>query len=174
MVGDAAGIDLVTAHFTDVSQNIVRHNGDVGIQLRTGSTQNTVRHNRVYSNGTQRVADLGRRGIGATGAGTHDNRIEHNEILANYGRGVQIARPTGTAPITGNLVAHNRIHGNHRSGVTIMFAATGNFVVHNDARDNNLSGLAPCYRCNLFDVSIGGNAWEKNRGTFNGIDACAP
>jgi parallel beta-helix repeat protein len=172
--GDAGGIGLLTAHFTDVSENIVRHNGDGGIQLRLGSTQNTVRRNRVYLNGTQWLADMGAPGILITGAGTHDNRIEHNEILANYGRGVQIARPTGSEPITGNLVAHNRAHGNHRAGITVMFAATGNIVTHNDARDNNLSGLAPCYRCNLFDNSIGGNTWEKNRGTFSGTDACAP
>ena len=174
VLGDAAGIDLVTAHFTDVSENTVHHNGDGGILLRVGSTQNTIRHNRVYVNGTQRQADLGARGILATGAGTNDNRIEHNEILANYGRGIMITRPTGTAPITGTVVAHNRVHGNHRSGIAIMEAATGNVVMHNDARDNNLSGLAPCYRCNLFDLSIGGNIWEKNHGTFSGTDACAP
>lgn len=174
VLGDAAGIELITAQFTEVSQNVVHHNGDGGIQLRVGSTHNTIRHNRVYENGIQRLADMGASGILVTGAGTHDNRIEHNEILANYGRGIMISRPAGTAPITGNLVAHNRIHRNQRSGVAIMSAATGNFVVHNDARDNNLSGLPPCYRCNLFDNSIGGNIWEKNLGTFNGTDACAP
>lgn len=173
-LGDAAGIELVTAHFSDVSQNIVRHNGHGGIQLRVGSTQNTVRQNRVYLNGTQQLGDMGAAGILVTGAGTHDNRIEHNELLANYGHGIRIARPGGSVPITRNLVAHNRAHGNHRSGIAIMEAATGNVVMHNDARDNNLSGLAPCYRCNLFDNSIGGNIWEKNRGTFSGTDACAP
>jgi parallel beta-helix repeat protein len=174
VIGDTAGIELVTAHVTDVSQNVVHHNGDGGIQLRVASTQNTIRHNHVSENGIQRLADLGAAGILVTGAGTHDNRIEHNEILANYGRGIMLCRPAGMAPITGNLVAHNRLHGNHRSGVAIMNAGTGNFVMHNDARDNNLSGLAPCYKCNLFDLSIGGNIWEKNQGTFNGIDACAP
>jgi parallel beta-helix repeat protein len=173
-LGDGAGMELVTAQFTDVSENVVHHNGEGGIQLRVGSTQNTIRHNRVYENGIQRLADMGGAGILVTGAGTHDNRIEHNEILANYGRGIIVTRPAGMAPITGNLVAHNRIHGNHRSGVAIMFAATGTFVVHNDARANNLSGLAPCYRCNLFDLSFGGNIWEKNLGTFNVTDACAP
>ena len=98
LLGDAAGIELVTAHFTDVSQNIVRHNGDGGIQLRVGSTQNTIRQNRVSLNGTQRLADLEGRGILATGAGTHDNRIEHNEILANYGRGVMIPVRRGRPP----------------------------------------------------------------------------
>ena len=174
VLGDGAGIELVTAQFTDVSQNIVHHNGQGGIQLRAGSTQNTIRHNRVYENGIQRLADMGAAGILVTGAGTHDNRIEHNEILANYGRGIMISRPAGTAPITGNLVAHNRIRENHRSGIAIMGAATVNFVMHNDARDNNLSGWAPCYRCNLFDNAMGSNIWEKNLGTFNGTDACAP
>jgi hypothetical protein len=55
-----------------------------------------------------------------------------------------------------------------------MDAATGNFVVHNDASDNNLSGLPPCYQCNLVDLFVGDNIWEKNRGTFNRTDACAP
>jgi hypothetical protein len=174
VLGDAAGIELITTHFTDVSHNIVRHNGEGGIQLRVGSTQNTIHHNRINENGTGRLIDFEGRGIMVTGAGTHDNRIEHNEILGNYGRGVMISRPAGTAPVTGNVVAHNRLHANYRSGVSIMFAATGNFVVYNDARDNNLSGLAPCYRCNLFDLSIGGNVWEKNLGTFNGTDACTP
>jgi parallel beta-helix repeat protein len=59
VLGDAAGIELVTAQFTDVSQNIVHHNGDGGIQLRVGSTQNIIRDNRVYENGIQRLADLG-------------------------------------------------------------------------------------------------------------------
>jgi hypothetical protein len=110
----------------------------------------------------------------ATGAGTNDNRIEHNDIVGNLGRGVVLSRPTGTEPITGNLVTHNRAHDNQRAGIAIMFAATSSVVVHNDARDNNQSGLPPCYRCNLFDQSIGGNTWDKNLGTFNGTDACAP
>jgi hypothetical protein len=81
-----------------------------------------------------------------------------------------IARPAGTAPIGGNFVAQNRLHGNYRSGVALMGPVAGNTVVQNDARDNNLSGLAPCYRCNLVDLSVGGNTWERNLGTFNLAD----
>jgi parallel beta-helix repeat protein len=80
-----------------------------------------------------------------------------------------MTRPVIEAPITGILVAHNRLHDNQRAGIAIMGSATGNTVVHNDARDNNLSGLAPCRRCNLFDNSIGrdgGNIWDKNLGIF--------
>jgi hypothetical protein len=71
-------------------------------------------------------------------------------------------------------VAQNRAHGNHRGGIAIMDAATGNFVLQNDARDNNLSGLPPGYRCNLVDLSIGGNVWERNLGMFSLRDQCAP
>ena len=87
-----------------------------------------------------------------------------------------MARPVGTTPITGNVVGQNRVHQNQRSGIAIMAAAAGNFVMENDARENNLSGLAPCYQCNLNDMSsagIGGNTWERNLGTFNLRDDCA-
>jgi hypothetical protein len=65
------------------------------------------------------------------------------------------------------------VHDNQRAGIAIMSAASGNTVVYNDARDNNLSGLPPCYHCNLFDMSVGGNTWDNNLGTFNGTDPCA-
>jgi nitrous oxidase accessory protein NosD len=172
-LGDGTGIELVTTSASHVSHNVVIGNGFGGIQLRVGSTENAVHHNRVDENGFQSPTLEGV-GIMATGAGTNDNRIEHNDIVGNLGRGVVLSRPTGTEPITGNLVTHNRAHDNQRAGIAIMFAATSSVVVHNDARDNNQSGLPPCYRCNLFDQSIGGNTWDKNLGTFNGTDACAP
>jgi parallel beta-helix repeat protein len=170
VLGDGTGIELVTARASDVSDNIVSRNGLGGIQLRVGSTGNTVHHNRVNENGSQSSTHDGV-GILVTGAGTNENGVEHNEIVANFGRGILLARPSGTVPISGNLVAHNRAHGNLRAGIAIMFAATGNIVVHNDARENNLSGLPPCFHCNLFDLSIGGNTWDKNLGTFNVTDA---
>jgi hypothetical protein len=73
------------------------------------------------------------------------------------------------------VVAQNRIHESQRSGIAVMLAAAGNFILQNDARGNNLSGQAPCYQCNLNDLSsagLGGNTWERNLGTFNLIDAC--
>lgn len=173
VLGDGTGIELLTVRGAEISHNVVANNGLGGIQLRVGSTDNAIHHNRVHENGSQSPT-LGGVGVLATGAGTHDNRILHNAIVGNYGRGVMVARPTGTAPITGNLVAHNRAHANHRAGIAIMDAASGNIVVHNDARGNSLSGLAPCYQCNLFDLSVGGNTWDKNHGTFNGTSACAP
>lgn len=174
ILGDAAGIELITTHLSEVSQNSVHDNGDGGIQLRAGSTQNTIRANRVCGNGTQRAIDFGSAGILLTGLGTNDNRIVENEVIGNYGRGIMLTRPTGTAPITGNLVAQNRAHENQRSGIAIMAAAINNFVLQNDARWNNISGLPPCYRCNLFDLSSGTNVWERNLGTFNLTGACAP
>jgi nitrous oxidase accessory protein len=172
-LGDGTGIELVTTSGSDVSHNIVVRNGLGGIQLRVGSQANAVHHNRIEENGVQSVT-LDGIGILATGAGTNDNRIEHNDITGNFGRGVMLSRPAGNVPITGNVVAHNRAHNNQRAGIAIMDAATGSLVAHNDARGNNLSGLPPCYQCNLFDRSVGGNIWFKNLGTFNGTDACAP
>lgn len=172
VLGDAAGIELVTTHFSEVSQNFVHDNGEAGIQLRVGSTQNTIRGNRVQGNGN--TADLQGRGILITGLGTNDNRVLENEVVGNNGRGILLSRPLGTAPITGNLVAQNRSHHNQRSGIAIMDAAIDNFVLQNDARWNNISGLPPCYQCNLFDLSNGTNVWERNLGTFNLTDACAP
>ncbi|MCA1636447.1 MAG: right-handed parallel beta-helix repeat-containing protein [Acidobacteria bacterium] len=174
VLGDAAGIELITTHLSEVSQNFVHDNGDGGIQLRVGSTQNTIRANRVHGNGTQRTTGMGAAGILLTGLGTNDNSVLENVVIGNYGRGIMLTRPMGTAPITGNLVAQNRAHDNQRSGIAIMSAAIDNFVLQNDARWNNISGLPPCYRCNLFDMSIGTNVWERNLGTFNLTDACAP
>lgn len=83
----------------------------------------------------------------------------------------------GRAADGGILIAHNQVHGHQRAGIAIMFSATRNTVAHNDARGNNVADplLAPCYRCNLFDNSVGkdgGNVWYKNLGTFSGTDAC--
>jgi parallel beta-helix repeat protein len=170
VLGDGTGIELVSTSASDVSDNVVRRNGLGGIQLRVGSIDNTIQHNRVDENGSQ-SSTLDGVGIMVTGAGTNENRVQHNKIAANFGRGIMLSRPPGTVPLSGNLVAHNRVHRNLRAGIAIMFAATGNTVVHNDARENNLSGLPPCFHCNLFDLSIGGNIWDKNLGTFNLTDA---
>ena len=174
VLGDATGIELVTTHLSEVSENFVHDNGSGGIQLRVGSTQNTIRSNRVYGNGTQVTTNLAAAGILLTGLGTNDNRILENVVIGNYGRGIMVTRPAGTAPITGNLIAQNRAHDNQRAGIAIMFAAIDNFVLQNDARWNNISGLPPCYQCNLFDLSEGTNVWKRNLGTFNLTDACAP
>lgn len=169
------GIDLVTARSTEISQNRVYRNGSGGIFLRVGSQDNTIRGNHVYENGTQSAeSGLQGRGILLTGNDTNDNRVVANDVDANYGWGIMIARPAATAPITGNRVLQNRAHRNWRSGIAIMGPATANRIAQNDARWNNRSGLAPCYDCNLVDLSIGGNDWERNLGTFNLADACMP
>ncbi len=164
----ATGIDLVTAQSSDVNENFVHNNGAAGIQLRVGSTDNVVQDNRIFENGALLLTTgMGGRGVLVTGAGTDDNEIRSNEILRNYGRGIMIARPAGTVPITGNLVLKNRAHGNHRCGICIMGAAQNNVVLRNDATGNNLSGLAPCLTFNLFDNSLFDNIWLKNHGTSN-------
>jgi parallel beta-helix repeat protein len=107
---------------------------------------------------------------------TNDNRIEENAVNDNNGWGMQLTRPNGTAPLTGNVIVQNRAHGNQRSGIALMGAAKGNSVLQNDARANNLSGLPPCVHCNLVDLSTGPgdpNVFERNLGTFNLTDpAC--
>jgi parallel beta-helix repeat protein len=174
VLGDAAGIELITTRGSKVSENLVFENGEGGIQLRVGSTDNMILGNTVHQNGTQRTGDLGGRGILLTGAGTNDNQILSNEVLNNHGRGIIITRPLNptVAPITGTIVAQNRVHGNQRGGIAIMLAAMGNSVQQNDARGNALSGLAPCFNCDLVDLSIGGNVWERNLGAFNLTDDC--
>jgi parallel beta-helix repeat protein len=163
----AAGIDLVTAQSSDVSENSVHNNGAGGIQLRVGSTDNVVRANRIFENGALLTTDMSGRGVLVTGAGTDDNEIRSNEIFRNYGRGIMIGRPVGTVPITGNLVLKNRAHENQRCGICIMGAAQDNMVLKNDATGNNLSGLAPCLTFNLFDELPVDNIWRKNQGTSN-------
>jgi len=170
-LGLGVGIELRMAVDSEVSENLVHHNGGDGIELRIGSTGNTIKANHVYENGTQETPNPDAAGILVTGAGTNDNRLEENELLGNNGRGIFVGRPAGTAPITGTLVLQNRAHDNQRSGIAIMSAATQNYVFQNDARDNNLSGLPPCVHCNLVDISIGGNVWERNLGTFNLTDS---
>lgn len=170
-LGEGTGIDLATSFATEVSGNRLHHNGDSGLQIRLGSTESLVRANSIYANGSQ-APTYGGRGILVTGNATEHNRILENDIRDNLGRGVLIARPAGVGVITGNVVAQNRLHGNYRSGISLMGPVTGTTVVQNDARDNNLSGLAPCYRCGLVDLSPGGNTWARNLGTFNLTDDC--
>jgi parallel beta-helix repeat protein len=163
----ALGIDLVTANSSEVSENFVHNNGARGISIRVGSTNNVLRANRIYENGTLLKTDMSGVGVMVTGAGTNDNEILANKILRNYGRGVMISRPAGTTPITGNLVAKNQMHENQRAGVCIMGSAINNYILKNNATDNNLSGLPPCLTFNLFDDLPVDNIWDRNQGTSN-------
>lgn len=172
---EGAGIDLIGTRSSQIGQNVINGNGNGGIFLRVGSQGNEIQANRIHENGIQTAGTtLTGSGITVTGADTRDNRIVANRVEANYGRGIMISRPLGTAPITGNQVLQNKVHHNWRSGIAVMDAATETYVAQNDARWNNLSGLAPCYQCNLVDLSIGGNVWERNLGTSNLTDACMP
>jgi hypothetical protein len=179
VLGDGFGIELTSVWASDVGHNRISGNGFGGVRIggAPGSTDNTVHHNRIVDNGSDACLVCGNGvGINVTGA-SNNNRVLFNEILGTNGRGVVIQRPLAQAPITGILVAHNRVHGNQRAGIAILAGATDNVVMHNDARDNNLSGLGPSFHCNLFDNSVGrdgGNVWAHNLGVF-GIpgDACA-
>jgi parallel beta-helix repeat protein len=172
-LNDGRGILLWFADRNDLSQNFAGHNGRGGIMVAFGA-ENILRGNRVHGNGYQ-VADFEGTGITITGEGAHDNQIRENHVLRNYGRGIVVSRPAGTNPIMGNVIAQNRSHYNMRSGIAIMGSAKDNFVLQNDARWSNISRLAPCYDCNLMEMSAAGsNVWERNRGTLNLTDPCMP
>jgi parallel beta-helix repeat protein len=170
---DGRGIILENTQSAVVSQNLVHGNEGIGLTLWTGSAENLVRGNRVHNNGYA-VPDRNGNGLVVTGAGSHNNRILENEVVGNNGRGIAIQRPPDTDPIVGNVAAQNRVHKNERGGIVIMFAATETILLQNDARGNALSGLAPCGNCDLVDLSIGGNTWERNRGRFNLTEPCGP
>jgi parallel beta-helix repeat protein len=172
--GDTFGIGLVWVSASDISHNVISRNGWQGIFIGADSPGNTVHHNRVVENGAQ-IDVLRQDGTGIL-VQSDSNQIQHNEVLANNGRGVWLVL-NRVAPLTGILVAHNRVHDNQRAGIVIGGNATGNIVTHNDARENNPSGLGPCPPCNMIDLSTGrngGNLWAFNHGTLNGTDACAP
>lgn len=170
VLGDGFGMELTNVSASDVSHNIISGNGFGGVRLSglpSGSTNNTLHHNRVFDNGAQ-APNLGGAGFTLTGP-SNDNRIEYNDITGNLGRGIVLGRPSGTDPIRGMLIAHNRLENNQRAGIAIMGSANFNTVVYNDARGNNLAGIGPCWRCNLFDLSPGrngGNIWDQNHGTW--------
>lgn len=174
VLGEATGIELAPGFFSEVTENAVHNNGEGGIQLRIGSADNLVKGNLIYENGTQRAGatEMEGNGIVLTGLGTTRNLVEENVIDRNWGRGILLTRPAGSAPITGNTLQRNHLEGNQRSGIAVMTAAANNFMLQNDARGNNLSNLAPCFRCNLVDMTTSGNTWEKNKGTFNLTDDC--
>jgi hypothetical protein len=171
VLGDGYGLELTSAWASDVGHNRISGNGFGGVRIggAPGSTDNTVHHNLIDENGLDACVVCGNGfGIHVTGA-SNNNWVLYNEILGTNGRGVVIQRPLAQAPITGIVVAHNRVHGNQRAGIAIINGATDNIVMHNDARDNNLAVIGPSFHCNLFDNSIGrngGNIWTNNLGTF--------
>jgi hypothetical protein len=172
--GDTYGIGLVQVSASEFSHNVVSRNGWQGIFIAVNSPGNSVHHNRIVENGTQ--IDVLRQDGSGIQVLADSNQIQHNEILANNGRGVLMFRNTST-PLTGILVAHNRVHHNERAGIYASGNVIGITVIHNDARENNPSGLGPCPPCNMLDLSAGrngGNLWAFNHGTINGTDACAP
>jgi parallel beta-helix repeat protein len=174
LIGDASGIDLTPGFSNKVTGNDVHNNGDVGVLIRDGAVDNLIKGNSFHENGTQLAGptEMRGRGVGLTGAGTTRNVVEENQIDRNWGRGIFVVRPPGTTPISGNRLERNHLEGNQRAGIAVMFSAADNFILQNDARGNNLANLAPCFRCNLLDLTPLGNTWEKNKGTFNLTDDC--
>jgi parallel beta-helix repeat protein len=172
-VWDGRGIVLENTLHSAVTNNTVAGNGHVGLTLWAGSAYNLVQGNRVHGNGGE-IANHDGNGLVVTGLGSSHNRVLANDVLGNNGRGIAVQRPAGPNPLVGNVVAQNRVHDNQRGGIVVGGAVTQTLVVQNEARGNALSGLAPCGNCDLVEMSIGGNTWERNRGAFNLTDPCGP
>ncbi|HUG17283.1 MAG TPA: right-handed parallel beta-helix repeat-containing protein, partial [Thermomicrobiales bacterium] len=97
------------------------------------------------------------------------NAILENAVLDNSGWGIVLTRPPGL-PLTGTLIAQNRIHGNARAGIALMGSAvSGNLILQNNATGNSVAGytLAPCYPFDLFDWFGVDNTWHANQGNAN-------
>ena len=171
---DGVGIDLRTVRFSKLSENFVHRNGGGGIHLRLGSTRNVVRGNRVDDNGGQ-FTNRDSSGILVTGNLSDNNDLLENEVIANNGWGIFITRPTGL-PLTGTLVAQNRVHGNMRAGISVMGSVvSGNAVLQNNATGNSIGGIttSPCYPFDLFDDAPINNTWARNHGTAPAGLECA-
>ncbi len=88
-------------------------------------------------------------------------------MVGNNGWGIRIARPANS-PLTGTLVAQNRVHGNARAGITVMGSAVaGNTIVQNNVTGNSIAGITTsmCYPFDLFDDTPINNTWARNQGT---------
>ncbi len=159
------GVELLTVRLSKVSQNAVYSNGGHGLYLRLGSAHNTVRANRFNENGVSVAGQKGS-GIVVTGPLSNDNELLENEVIGNNGWGIMISRPSG--PLTGTLVAQNRVHGNVRAGIVVMGSGvSGNTIVQNNATGNSTGGNNPatlCYPFDLFDDAPVNNTWERNLG----------
>jgi Right handed beta helix region len=108
----------------------------LGIQLRGGSTKNTVRGNTIGFN-------LGE-GIFVTGAGTSDSVFDGNFIgvdplgvsLGNGGAGMLLDTSTGPSVVTNASMAFNQ-----GAGVAVAAGSFGNTFVFTTVHDNNGPGV---------------------------------
>lgn len=168
-VGAANGIFLISVTSSELSENFTHDNGHDGIQL-AGSSGNLIRENRSQDNGGQTVSATNPAGVGCdvnVVAGSHNNEVRENELLANDW-GVFIS-----ANSNGNLVVENVAHNHDGAGVAVLLG-DANVISENDATGNGLANVAPSLGFDLFDsptLPAGAppvnNTWVDNLGTAN-------
>ena len=158
------GIRLIASRGNTISENFSHHNGDNGITLAGGSTDNVIRANRLSDNGPQ--AGIGTCGIIVIASGNNQNQIVDNEILRN-GWGI-LFQPNAAS--NGNTIRNNQIHDGFRAGIALRppaNASTQNVIEDNDATGNGLANTDPTFAFDLFEGSVGGNTWRRNNGRAN-------
>jgi len=157
----AQGVLLEGSTNNDVSQNVARENGHLGIGLLRGSSGNTVRGNRLYDNQAQQGMQ-GSCSLMLWGApASINNQVVENEVIGQKGVGIMI----GPGAPTGNVIGQNRVYGHADEGIITVGQANGNVIQHNDTRGN--AKLA-WFDLGEWSAHPDGNIWLRNLGT------CAP
>lgn len=161
-VTKADGIVLLQVQNSEVTENFVHDNGNIGLMIWQSSGGNTIRGNRFVNNGTQQIPGLGMYGAGIySSAGNNTrNEIVDNEI-SNSHWGILI----GSGPDSANVIRHNRIHGNGRAGIAVYGAH--NRIEGNDATENGSLNLSPSGEYDLFEWPPVDNDWLGNQGRAN-------
>ena len=162
------GILLDNAHGNLITNNHTHDNGHNGITLLGASSNNTFRANRSVNNGTDVAEFLGGCGLQTFGPNNDNNVIVANEFLGGdvQGWGILIG---DDGESSGNFIAQNRSHGQHRAGIAMVASASGNFIQQNNAQGNGLANTDPSFHFDLWDEdgAATDNTWKRNQGTSN-------
>src|SRR4051794_16559367 len=126
-----SGIYLSNVSDSAVSQNIVDHNSNYGINLVSGSTRNQIERNTSFSNaqGYQRAAS------GIRLYGSPSNTVVANTCHDNEDSGIEF-----DTAASNNLVANNVTYDNGDHGIDI-YRSTGQRVVANTVYRNVAAGI---------------------------------
>lgn len=143
----SAGIRVLNnAHHNHVEANQVEFNGLGHIDIRSGSSYNIVRGNRVSQGGfyAETMQHPGTSGIGVHSSGP-GNRVESNFIAYQYditgrdGNGMTVDyNPVGA------LVANNIIYRNMGSGIASVHSGNSYFL-HNTVVENGYGATVPSW-----------------------------
>jgi nitrous oxidase accessory protein NosD len=149
-----------------VSHNLLKHNGDVGVDFNGTSdslaTHNLAEHNKgggfliaddlgpthfdavTWNEATRNPGGCGVIIAGHSTAGVWGNYVAHNLLTFNGlskkvpGAGVVIATEVKGERVSNNDIAHNEIYGNGLAGVTIHSHVRGQRMSGNQIVDNDI------------------------------------